>query len=1008
MSIRMSVMAWVLMGLTAVVRADEAGWKPAFEDSFERTEVGPAWSGPKLSIVDGRLYIPATGGVAAKINRPFAADVRVEFTAEADPKLPPCDLSVGLACGPYVGYSYLVGFGVRNNTANHIIGASRRAVDLKPPFTIEHGKKYRIAAVKDGRRLELWVDGRKLLETEDDDPAGGPGMEHVQLITWHGMYADDVKVYERATPAPDGPYILKKMPDFGFRWDNRTLAGEKPLTAPVDAAVNAYNARDYARAFDLAAGISPPTPESVSVLAYVVADVGYQERPGDQKKLAELAADAARRAPNDAQVRDLAQAAEWFSRISVTQRNRRCVTRLVLAGPENNPFYYKARLFLARFIYASALEGAQREAQQAALDMFKELHATWPEHPALREFTGESIPWGEELIRPESEGPAWARGLQETLARQHAILNWWFTKRQAPDGQLGGGWGDDVELMRSWVPVACITSAGETALAGIERLAAGIWDHVLVDGYDDSIGDVEHSAEPSCDTLPTMLLLRYGDPLWVERNLRSAKTIRERFMAVNERGFLQFISTEFGSLGINTTPGGGGDTGYHARAAKHFIWLAWYGIPEARNAFLQWCDTWRDATMRQIGTKPPGFAPPSLFYPSGGIDPPTGRAWHDEDGHYYGFPGLPTMVFDSFLTAYFLSGERKFLDPVQTMMDQATVGPLRRLDLTKPRDNPENLLATQAHTATQRITAVYKWLTGERVYDEYTLRGPSPTQRYQIDYDLEAYGSYFVKLARSMRVNIARRTSEVLQTDRAGLQGAWDVLGAYTGAVRDFVDGATPTLAVTWDTPDLNYAALVTEATSERLRVRLYNFNNQPMRVGLRPWRLVPGKYVLNGGEPVPGEQPVQSRYTWGEPVEVEHRCRGTPISIEVPSRKEWVVDLRLKKAIDRPRDLPDLAIHARDIRHDAGSGKLMVTVHNIGATVAGPFAVGVAQHGVAKPTQSVRVEGLPAISKFEPVTREIALPVDGLKGTCRVILDVDLEIEEIYEGNNVATIELR
>jgi len=65
------------------------------------------------------------------------------------------------------------------------------------------------------------------------------------------------------------------------------------------------------------------------------------------------------------------------------------------------------------------------------------------------------------------------------------------------------------------------------------------------------IGDVEHSAEPSCDALPTMLLLRYGDPRFIEYNLRSARTVRERFLGLNQRGFLQFKSSEFGSEGIN-------------------------------------------------------------------------------------------------------------------------------------------------------------------------------------------------------------------------------------------------------------------------------------------------------------------------------------------------------------------------------------------------------------------------------------------------------------------------
>ena len=41
--------------------------------------------------------------------------------------------------------------------------------------------------------------------------------------------------------------------------------------------------------------------------------------------------------------------------------------------------------------------------------------------------------------------------------------------RQQPDGQLGGGYGDDVELMRTWMQIAAISSAAENVRDGIEK-----------------------------------------------------------------------------------------------------------------------------------------------------------------------------------------------------------------------------------------------------------------------------------------------------------------------------------------------------------------------------------------------------------------------------------------------------------------------------------------------------------------------------------------------------------
>ena len=992
---------WVLVFAAIASAADDGQWKLVFEDRFQRAELGPDWVEAKnVSIVNGRLFLK--GRVDAMLSRGYPADVKVEFVAEADPEQPPCDLAVTLA------NSFLLAFGGGNNTFNQITGAGVTVRDNNPPFPIEHGKKYRIVAVKEGPMLLLYCNDQKLLEAKLADPLGGPEFDKVSLTTWNGMYVDDVKVFERTTPAPGGPVLLPAMPALGFTWKDRQLSygGPAKLGPNVAEGIRLYNDRKYKEAFDALAAVSPPTMESVAALAYVVADLAFLEKPAQQAEVARLAAEVAAKAPEDAQAKDFALAAKWFADFNMYKRDHRATRRLIGCGLENNPFFYKARLFENRFNYAHAIEGAHREGMQAAINEFTELKKIWPEHQALREWTGEKIPWGQELIRPESDGPAWARHLQESLARQQAVLRWWFTERQLPDGQLGGGWGDDVEILRGWVPIACITTAAEPVIAGIERLAAGVWDKVLKDGYDAFPGDVEHSAEPSCDSIPTMIVLRYGDPLWVERNLRSAKTVREKFMAVNERGFLQFMSRDFGTDAVRRGLGNGGDSGYHARATKHFIYLGWYGIPDGRDAFLQWCDTWRDATMRKIGQKPAGFPPPTLWFPSGDMTPPDGKPWYDEQRNSYGFPGLPVMIHESFITAYLLSGDRKYLDPVQTMMDLATVGPLHKGDPKLPPDHPENLMAQLAHMASNDVLSPYRLLTGERVYDEYILRFATPTQRYMVDYDLARYSATFERTARSLRNNWTQLTSEILQTDRAGLTGSAEVFGAYTGAVCSFRDSKTPTISVTYDTPDLNFASVVTETTTQRLRVMLYNFNDEPMRVGLKPWRLVPGVYVLNAGRPVPGEYDVQKRYTWTGSTEVQHLHRGTPIWVEVPSHKEWVIDLRLRKAIERPAVLPDLAVASRDIQ--VKDGKVVVRVHNIGGAAAGTFDVVAEAKNGKEWTELARtkVDGLPAIKAFEPSAREVVLNVASTKLTAaRIRLDPNNKVDELYKLNNTATL---
>jgi len=138
----------------------------------------------------------------------------------------------------------------------------------------------------------------------------------------------------------------------------------------------------------------------------------------------------------------------------------------------------------------------------------------------------------------------------------------------------------------------------------------------------------------------------------------------------------------------------------------------------------------------------------------------------------------------------------------------------------------------------------------------------------------------------------------------------------------------------------------------------------------------------------------------------VEHLHRGTPIWVEVPSHKEWVVDLRLRKAIERPAVLPDLAVASRGII--SRDGKIAVHVHNIGGAAAGTFDVVVEAKDGEKWTELARtkVDGLPAIKAFEPSAREITLNADAKNPAgIRIRLDPDNKVDELYKLNNTATL---
>jgi hypothetical protein len=987
-----------------------AVWKLVWEDNFERAEIGDGWQvSGEASIVDGRMKL--VGTVAPIINRSFAHDVRLEFDAWAIPGIPPCDISAVLACGEGVGWGYLLGFGAQGNHVNHLKGPGVNFEDKNPPFLIEQGKRYHCIAEKEGKRISYTVNSHKLMEVTVENPLGGPNFDRVGVLTWTGMFVDNVKVYERITPHPDTPPVLTALPAGPlYRSRRELIIREGFSTSELEEAVAAFNEGKLTEALNRFRSMGS-TLAGLLGQAYVLGDLGYMEpfHNPEFKRLAQEFEAASKANPNDRVLAHLTVAAQWFSHLEMSRnaKARVSATRLVGLGEANNPFYYKALLYQARYVYWDGKESGNPKLVDQAVDQMRNLKKLWPENTILRQYTGELVPWGEDLIADTAKHPAWAAYLREAYARDIAIMNKFFDERQFPDGQLGGGYGDDVELLRTWYLLACISSGTEKVRKGIEKLCQGVWDNVLKEGYDKTLGDVEHSAEPSADTLPVMLFMRYGDPLWVERNLRSCKTIKNCFMGIDNRGYPRFKSSWMGDMRVDETLFGGGDTGYNARVMKHFIWAAWQGNPDARDWFVRWADGWRAAIMRREGSKIPGYVPPTIWYPSGSIFPPVkGRPWWDEELNYC---PRGDMILDVILAGYYFSADRSFLKAFQLAMELATRGPVDWKAKNPPGSKGEQLMSVLHYAGglptEQNKIALYRWLTGDTVYDEYLLRFGEPLHRYWINRDLSAYLATFKNAAERLRYNLELQTTEVLSTDRAALGSALSIFGAYTGAVTGVRDAATPTFAVTYDTPSADFAALVVHSSKERIRIWLYNFEDKPMPIGLKLWQLRPGIYVLSQGEQLPGEAPNQYRYRWISPrlVRILHRADGPTVT--VPPGKVWVVDLRLDTPISVPATAPDMAVNTRDLVWT--SKGLQVTVHNIGNSYAQPFSV-ILQEKVAEKWKTIseqRVNGLDYPSDFLPKTVVVTFPVKPSSAQYRVVIDpVDAQYE-LYEGNNICLV---
>ena len=296
------------------------------------------------------------------------------------------------------------------------------------------------------------------------------------------------------------------------------------------------------------------------------------------------------------------------------------------------------------------------DAKQGFEEIVEQMRIRFPDYVLVRMSSGENVPWGDQFLPANAppNAPQWAVALRELRGRMEHIMAWWFGVKQAPDGQLGGGWEDDCETMRNWL-----------IAEGNRRLANGIWENSgeIVDGWDRRMKDMEHSSEMVNDSSPVMAQLDYGDPLWIERCMRTAKTVDERFMGVNDYGHYHFKGMNMSTTDIWTEGRGGVDACYCGRGMRSTVMAAWYSNhPRLVNNVERWALAWSEDTVRTGESKPAGIVPTVIGFKDDNVDG-YGPSWKDSGlGSLYQWLGQMDEIWATQLAAYRLTGNEKVLE----------------------------------------------------------------------------------------------------------------------------------------------------------------------------------------------------------------------------------------------------------------------------------------------------------------------------------------------------------
>ncbi|MCC6554394.1 MAG: hypothetical protein IT372_15560 [Polyangiaceae bacterium] len=188
----------------------------AFEDSFDRVELGPDWSAlsPKWRIAGGRLCARGARNRGVWLRRALPENAIVEFDAIAESEEGDLkaelwgDGKSGATSTSYTNAtSYLVILGGWKNK-KHVLarldehGEDRLELDVDPESdderarAVEPGQPYRFKIERaDGRTLTWSVNEARYFELPDTEPLTGPGHEHLGFNDWDAPVCfDNVRV----------------------------------------------------------------------------------------------------------------------------------------------------------------------------------------------------------------------------------------------------------------------------------------------------------------------------------------------------------------------------------------------------------------------------------------------------------------------------------------------------------------------------------------------------------------------------------------------------------------------------------------------------------------------------------------------------------------------------------------------------------------------------------------------------------------------------------------------
>lgn len=583
--------------------------------------------------------------------------------------------------------------------------------------------------------------------------------------------------------------------------------------------------------------------------------------------------------------------------------------------------------------------------------------------------------------RPEGDQPEWAVLARANLLLYKEFVEYWTRERAHPIGELGNWIGDDTCLLQDWPDLALINDPDGRYHEVVRKLADGVVNRFinrgrffLENGLNSRWTDALHAYEDGLNMQPMAFQLDYGNPLLLYRLFETASRY-DGFLLTNERDGMRRFNSEGRGIPYWSTD----------RQAE--------GNPEDRSWFLV---THAGQILLWFNRQPRVLQEFEELGESVLELHRTGRE-----------PQLGRGGFDFLVSLYASTGEEKWLDPLIDWTATRNSGILTVQ--TGSYYDPSFLALLDDDAFDHAKTAQALREDADTRYNDIGTRhlgfGDRRYERNWLEWKLTGNKEYLNEGLRELYRRLTFSMPAVTVAEQSGDRVSIPkqiISQMYLGGVPVARNNQFyPLYAVSYENLGTDFAALVFEDRTDKLRILFYNFAGEPLEGLLRVWRLDPGQYEITTGTDRTGDH----RIDWAGSTQTLELVRGDGVDLELPPGQVVVWEANLKEESTPLHERPDLAVTHEDARWHS-DGSLTVRVHNIGG-VDSPESEVVLLNAAGEVAARRSVPALEAPLDLQPRYTEITFGGGDVGRVARrgepvrVMVDPEASLEEITRRNN-------